>query len=600
MTQEALAPSPLPIARIKRRSLDRRLYQEALEAGVEPLLARIIAGRAVPNNLPVAQWLDPELSALDSPAAMADLIKASKRLTQAIVDGEVIGIETDHDCDGQTSHAVIFLALSQWFKHPVCKIRSYIGHRMQEGYGLSEPLMKRMIADNPRPTLVITADNGSSDEARIKVLKEHGIDVIVTDHHAIPEEGIPSSAFAVLNPTREDCDYPDPYIAGCMVAWLLMAYQRTCLIEQGHLGAQTPSLAGLLDFVAVGTIADCVSLSRSLNNRIVTRYGMKRLSQFKRPCWRAIRDEVTDKVTSEDIGFKIAPLLNSDGRLECAFSSVSFLLSETDSEAARWVCQLVETNKKRKAIQKKITDEALLNASIIDTEEGKTLCIYLKDGHAGVHGISASRIRETFGKPTFLFSPKQNGSGLISGSGRSTDNCHLRDALQAIHDQDPTILVAFGGHHGAAGVTIKLESFKAFSQAFERAVSQQVKEPLYPYIFSDGTIEGGPLKLQAFQKMIDTLEPFGREFDAPVFELEGSLLHLRWIGATKVHASFMLQTKDFKYSCVWFFARQEEAQDLGLSSGDFVHILCSFQVDTFRVPHRLKCFVKQLVNTSRD
>lgn len=279
----------LPKPKVQNRSIDADQCQRMIEAGLHPVMAKIIASRPIPASSAIDEWLSPSLARLDHPHLMKDMDKAVERIAKAIINKEMIGLETDHDCDGQTSHALLYCAFIDYFNHPSDRIRSYIGHRLNEGYGLSVSVMNRMLADDPRPSLVITADNGSSDEAQIVHLKQAGIDVIVTDHHAIPSEGIPKSAFAVLNPTREDCGYPDPLIAGCMVAWLLMAGVRNELIKLNYLPASAPSLAKLLDYVAVGTIADCVSIARSRNNRAVVNYGLKLINQFSRPCWQALR-----------------------------------------------------------------------------------------------------------------------------------------------------------------------------------------------------------------------------------------------------------------------------------------------------------------------
>lgn len=584
----------LPKPKVKLRNMNPEVYQQALGLGLEPWIARILANRPLPESVDLKTWLNPSLKDLDSPEGMADLDKASNRLIQAIQAQECIGIETDHDCDGQTSHAVIYESLTRCFGHPEDKVRSYIGHRLNEGYGLSDPVVDRILADEPCPSVVITADNGSSDEPRIARLKAAGIDVIVTDHHAIPEEGIPKSAFAVLNPTRHDCAYPDPYIAGCMVAWLTMAWTRTQMQKKGLLDPRAMKLSQLLDFIAVGTVADCVSLSRSLNNRIVTRYGMRLLSEFKRPCWRAVRDGVTPNINSEDLGFKIAPMLNSDGRLNCAFGSVSFLLSEDDKEALNWVQHLLDTNQERKAIQNKLTQQAISMALAIDHPDKKSLALFLPDGHSGVHGISASRIREGFGKPTFLFSPKWNDESLISGSGRSTDECHLRDALQWIADHQPGILDKFGGHRGAAGVTLKREHFKAFATAFEQAISQQLKEPLYPLIETDGEFPQSHFDVESVLDLFETLEPFGREFDAPTFESTGTMRFIKWMGQTKTHCRFLLAHEQKSFPCVWFNVKQHEDDDFEFQEDDSVKVVFTVQVDYFRQSPTLKCFVKHV------
>jgi single-stranded-DNA-specific exonuclease len=222
--------SKLPLATIKERAINQALMQQGVQQGLAPILAKLIAARPTPPVHVGATPLDlfhPKLSKLSDPSAMVDIDKAAARVGMAIMNGECIGLETDHDCDGQTAHAILYYNLAQHFRHPAEKIKSYIGHRLEEGYGLSQKVADRILADSPRPTVIITADNGSSDEARIAQLKAQNIDVIVTDHHQIPKEGIPKSAYACLNPTRPDCNFGDPYIAGCMVAWLLMVKVRS-------------------------------------------------------------------------------------------------------------------------------------------------------------------------------------------------------------------------------------------------------------------------------------------------------------------------------------------------------------------------------------
>jgi single-stranded-DNA-specific exonuclease len=316
----------IPLPKIKPRSLDKKIEQLGLSKGLHPLLARVVAARPLPSGFGVHDVLHPKLECLDHPLTMQDMTKAAHRVAKAIYNKECIGLETDHDCDGQTSHAVLYHNLVYHFKHPKELLKSYIGHRLKEGYGLSASVANRILEDSPRPSLLITADNGSSDEARIKQLAAVGMDVIVTDHHQIPEDDYPNSAYAFLNPTRDDCNYNDKYIAGCMVAWLLMAAVRLQLIEDKYLNINAPKLVDSLDFVAVGTIADCVSIARSKNNRAVVNYGMKLISQGVKPCWQVLLPLLSNPISSQDLGFKIGPLLNSDGRLSSALGSVSFLL----------------------------------------------------------------------------------------------------------------------------------------------------------------------------------------------------------------------------------------------------------------------------------
>lgn len=541
----------LPIPKIKARKIDLEIEKQAQQHGLHPLLTRIIASRPKPNNCDIQQQLDPKLVNLDHPLLMRDMDKASARLAIAIVNKEVIGIETDHDCDGQTSHAVLYDTLLNKFKMSPNLIRSYIGHRLTEGYGLSAKVAQRILEDQPRPSLIITADNGSADEARIKLLKDVGIDVIVTDHHQLPLSGPPVSAYACINPTRNDCDYPDPYIAGCMVAWLLMVATRIELIKRCYLSADAPKLTDSLDFVAVGTVADCVSMARSYNNRAIVTYGLKLINTGQRPCWRAIKTLTKGIVNAEDLGFKVGPLLNSDGRLASAFGSVSFLLAADDPEAQQWVGYLQEQNQIRKGIQNAITQQGI-KIAVEQTHLGRfSLCIFLAAGHAGVHGISASRIKESFGRPTVFLAPKQGEEGILTGSIRSVEGFHVGNALEWIMQQNPTVLIAGGGHSGAGGVTLRSDNYELFTKLFETAAQQQLKlESLGPVIWTDGELNVTDFNIATLD-LLTQLEPFGREFEAPVFEVTAVLESFRTIGDGS-HARLELRIGEQRVTGVWF------------------------------------------------
>lgn len=572
----------IPRPKIKTRPYNSKLEQEGLSLGLHPRIARIIAGRPLSTEFPLLQALSPRLSQLSNPFTLFDMEKAAERVTEAIIAGEVIGLETDHDCDGQTSHAVLYHNLVERFRHPKEKIRSYIGHRLIEGYGLSDAVANRILAANPTVSLLITADNGSTDEPRIARLKEKHIDVIVTDHHQIPREGCPTSAYACLNPARLECQYGDPYIAGCMVAWLLMAAVRQKLIERNYLAKTEATLTDSLDFVAVGTVADCVSIARSANNRAVVSYGLKLIEAGTRPCWRALKTILKGSCRSEDLGFKIGPLLNSDGRLANAFGSVSFLLAESDSEAEAWLRSLEEQNQQRKTIQKKIVDQAIEIAKQQLSVQQFVLSIFLAEGHAGVQGIAASRMKDLFGRPTVIFARKPGALELITGSMRGIENFHVREALQQVATHDPDLLIAFGGHKGAAGLTLKLENFERFSLLLEQASGQQLQTelPLDPVIWTDGPLSAKELTLDFLNKLA-ILEPFGREFEAPIFELTAILKELRSVG-DGLHARVTLEVEGSFYTGIWFSARTSSQQPFSVAVQDRVQLAFSLRENLFR------------------
>lgn len=585
----AIGHVALPTPKIKTRTFDAHVEHACLEAGLPPIIARIVASRPLASGMPVLQALSPKLQQLSSPYAMKDIDRAAKRVAEAILHGECIGIETDHDCDGQTSHAVLYYNLVHRFMHPPEKIRSYIGHRLTEGYGLSLGVAKRILAESLRPTLLITADNGSSDEERIALLKAENIDVIVTDHHAIPKEGCPKSAFACLNPTRPDCEYSDPYIAGCMVAWLLMAATRQALIDQGYLSHGAPSLLDSLDFVAVGTVADCVSMARSINNRAVVSYGLKLIDQGIKPCWRKLNalSFFSKTPSAEDLAFKVGPLLNSDGRLSNAFGSVSLLLSETEAEAGEWIEALQQHNEQRKTIQREIIRQAIGLAQNQVATGAFALTLYLEAGHTGVQGIAASRIKDLFGRPTAIFAPKPEHEGIITGSVRGIEGFHVREALQYVSNHAPELLLAFGGHQGAGGLTLPLKEFSHFQSVFEEATRAQLQSKLeqenselHPVVWTEGILKPKDLSLELIDAL-SILEPFGREFEAPIFELDAELQELRSVG-DGTHLRVTLKIEQRHFTGIWFSARQSAHDPLPVSVGEQVKVAFAAKENFFR------------------
>jgi single-stranded-DNA-specific exonuclease len=510
-----VAAAPVPSPEIRERAIDPDVFVEALAAGLHPVAARVLAGRTDGH---LAQ-LTPSLSDLDHYQGLPGIERAAERIATAILEEECIGIETDHDVDGVTGHAIIRSALIDYFAHPAELVTGFIGHRLQDGYGLSDPVADRILAADPRPTLVITADNGSSDEPRIARLAEAGIDVIVTDHHELPAEGPPGSAYACVTPRHPDSRYPDPAIAGCTVAWLLLCAVRRALIAAGRLPQDAPSLAGLLDFVALGTVADCVSLGPERpNNRALVLAGLARIEAGSRPCWRALRSRLrSNTLTAADLAFGIGPRLNARGRLAEAMPGVEFLLSETDAEAAGLAELLDAENTARRQIERAMRDRAMAIAAEQVERDATALVVWMPDGHPGVHGIVASRLVEAFGRPAVCLSPREGQPGVATGSARGIPGLHVRDAMQSCADAHPGLLRSFGGHAGAGGLSLEIADIDRFAQAFDAAARERLAaRPLGPVIWTDGELAGEDIGLDTIAALAG-LEPFGRGFEAPVF-----------------------------------------------------------------------------------
>lgn len=549
-------PLSLTQPRLEPRPLDEAVYIRAQAEGLNELQARLLASRLPGYQGELAPLVAPSLRYLAHPEKLADGRRAAERIAQAVTEGESIGILTDYDVDGITSHVVIRRTLVELFGVPEGKLHSLIGHRIHDGYGISLPLVERTLGLTPRPTLVITADCGSSDEPRIARLKEAGIDVVVSDHHALAIEGPPASAYACVNPTRSDCAYPDKTIAGCMVAWLVMSLARSVLIEWGALPEATPKLSPWLSYVALGTVADCVSLGGSPANRAVVSHGLTLINRMEAACWRAMATRLgQDSVpfNAETLAFQMGPRINARSRLDDPYAALHFMLAESDAVASRQLDVLDDDNQSRKAIEADMAEEARALAAGELAADATALIVLLEDGHPGVQGIVASRLVQAYGRPSLVLTCAAQ-PGMLTGSGRSIDGLHLRDALQRAHELAPEALPRFGGHSGAAGVGVPRDQLEAFKTAFLQAVNEQLGEtPLYPRLWTDGELESQQLNLATLSEL-DALGPYGREFDPPLFEGRFIVEALRPVGADGSHLMMELSSGPVTCKAIWFRA----------------------------------------------
>ncbi|SFT78586.1 single-stranded-DNA-specific exonuclease RecJ [Halomonas saccharevitans] len=542
--------------RIEPRPRDEALYARAREEGLSELQARVLAGRLAGYEGELGPLVSPSLRHLAHPEKLADARRAAERIAQAVVDGEHIGILTDYDVDGITSHVVIRRTLVELFGVPEAKLHSLIGHRIHDGYGISLPLVERTLALSPRPSLVITADCGSSDEPRIARLKAAGVEVVVSDHHALPLEGPPASAYATVNPTRDDCDYPDPTIAGCMVAWLVMSLARQVLVEWGVLAPATPKLSPWLSYVALGTVADCVSLGGSAANRAVVHHGLTLINRMEAACWRTMAERLgADSVPfdAETLAFQMGPRINARSRLDDPYAALHFMLAANEAVAHRHLETLDQDNQSRKAIEAEMAQQAKALAVPALSADEPAIVIYLEEGHPGVQGIVASRLVQAFGRPALVLTPAA-APGMLTGSGRSIEGLHLREALQRTFELAPEALPRFGGHRGAAGVGMPAERLTEFRAAFLTAVGEQLGDiELRPRILTDGELAPDQLCLATLDEL-ERLAPFGREFDAPLFEGDFLVESLRPVGADGSHLMLELSAGATSLKAIWFRA----------------------------------------------
>lgn len=567
--------------RIIQRPRHEGLYQEALDAGLTELQARILAGRLKDPRAPLSALIAPALRYIEHPEKLCDATRGAERIARAIEAGEHIGIITDYDVDGITSHVVILRTLTELFGVPRERLHSLIGHRINDGYGISTALVDKTLALSPRPSLIISADCGSSDEPRLARLKAAGIDVVVTDHHALPVEGPPTSAYAVVNPSRSDCGYPDATIAGCMVCWLLMSLTRAHLVEIGRLAADTPKLSPWLSYVALGTVADCVSLGDSAINRAVVTLGLKLINRMEAPCWRVMAERLGPDSTpfdAETLAFQMGPRINARSRLDDPYAALHFMLAEDDASARRYLNVLDDDNQSRKAIEADMAEQARVIAHQQLEKGARVLVVHLPEGHPGVQGIVASRLVQALGRPTVVLTQAPDPD-MLTGSGRSVEGIHLRDALQRAFELAPESLPRFGGHSGAAGVGVPRAQLAAFTRALATAIDEQLgSRELYPLILSDGTLTGQQLVLSILDE-IEALSPFGREFEAPLFEGRFIVDQARLVGSEGNHLMMTLDAGEQMIRAIWFRA-VTPGEAMPLSAGE--EIQCAFRLSRNR------------------
>ncbi|MBU4260637.1 MAG: single-stranded-DNA-specific exonuclease RecJ [Proteobacteria bacterium] len=579
---------------IKTRIQDQQIFKGAQDLGFSALQARIIAGRANgKGGYNLENVLFPALKNLHHPELLQDSGRAADYIVEAIREGKRIGILTDYDVDGICSHVVVYESLKH-FAVSEDSLISLIGHRMNDGYGISASLVDKILALDKLPELIITADCGSSDELQISRLKESGIAVIVTDHHTIPVEGVPVSALSTINPSRNDCLYPDKFISGCMVSWLLMCLVRSRLIGHGILAEDTAKLGGLLDFVGLSTVADAVTFT-SPTNRAVANGGLQVINQLAKPPWFVLAKQLgkneRNPFTVEDLAFQIAPRINARSRMADPYAALNFFMASDAHQAGEHLQRLEKNNEERKITERNMVKIARQKAKKLHESQHSSLVISDSNFHAGVQGIVASRLVDSFGKPTVVLSPMLEGD-ILSGSARTIQAVHLLKVLQKINERYPDLFLSFGGHSGAAGLKIKKEDFAVFCTAFEKAVQEEIQNrKLEPIVLTDGDLEVELLNLETLSEL-QKLEPYGREFEEPAFAGVFTVTKTRIVGAVPVHLALKLEKEGRKFQGIWFNAMENPGDSQAINEGTTVRCVYKLKLNTFRGQRNLQLLVE--------
>ncbi|EEU6455721.1 single-stranded-DNA-specific exonuclease RecJ [Salmonella enterica] len=511
----------------QQRQLRRREADETAElpADLPPLLRRLYASRGVRS----ARELERSVKGMLPWQQLSGIDNAVEILYNAFREGTRIIVVGDFDADGATSTALSILGM----RALGCDNISYlVPNRFEDGYGLSPEVVDQAKARGAQ--LIVTVDNGISSHAGVAHAKTLGIPVIVTDHH-LPGDTLPD-AEAIINPNLRDCEFPSKSLAGVGVAFYLMLALRTFLRDKGWFDERNiapPNLAELLDLVALGTVADVVPLDA--NNRILTWQGLSRIRAGKcRPGIKAlleISNRDPQQLAASDLGFALGPRLNAAGRLDDMSVGVALLLCDNLGEARVLASELDALNQTRKEIEQGMQAEALILCEKLERSSETLpggLAMYHPEWHQGVVGILASRIKERFHRPVIAFAPA--GDGTLKGSGRSIQGLHMRDALERLDTLYPDLMIKFGGHAMAAGLSLEEHKFEQFQQRFGELVTEWLDPALLQgEVISDGPLSAAEMSMEVAQLLRDA-GPWGQMFPEPLFDGRFRLLQQRLVG----------------------------------------------------------------------
>ncbi|MGF1909021.1 single-stranded-DNA-specific exonuclease RecJ [Vibrio kasasachensis] len=506
-----------------------------LPDSISPLLKRVYLSRGITS----VDQLETSARGLHSYQKLHGIQLAVELIFEAIKTNQRIIVVGDFDADGATSSALSVLALRMLGSQNVDYL---VPNRFEDGYGLSPEVVDQAIELGAQ--MIMTVDNGVSSIEGVRYAKEKGLKVVVTDHH-LPGSTLPA-ADAMVNPNLQECAFPSKALAGVGVAFYLMMALCVHMRNLGWFkqqGVAEPKLMELIDLVALGTVADVVPLDE--NNRILVHQGLQRIrAGHARPGIQALIEVAkkdASRLIASDFGFALGPRINAAGRLDDMSFGVELLLSNNIHAARRMASELDGLNETRKDIEEGMKQEAMAFCERLQFGEDSDLpfglVLFQRDWHQGVIGILASRIKDKFHRPVIAFA--DGGDGVIKGSCRSVVGLHMRDALDRIDTQNPGLIIKFGGHAMAAGLSIEEKNFARFAQLFDDVVKTELDEAaLKGVVFSDGELKPEEFSMHVAQ-MLRSGGPWGQAFPEPVFDGEFKVLHQKLVG--EKHLKLMLE-----------------------------------------------------------
>jgi single-stranded-DNA-specific exonuclease len=536
---------PLPVAWRAGESASEGRFSQ-----LHPVLQRVYAARQVTQE----SQLDLSLGKLESYAGMKGIEQAVELLLPVVLQGKSLLVVGDFDVDGATSTALALLALKEFVASTgsqTGRLQYLVPNRFEFGYGLTPELVE--VATQFRPDLIMTVDNGIASVAGVEAAQSWGIPVLVTDHH-LPGEELPAAA-AIVNPNQPGCAFSSKAACGCTVVFYLMLALRKRLESGGHFVQPAPNMGNFLDLVALATVADVVPLD--FNNRILVDQGLKRIRSGRvRPGIQAlieIAGRSSERLVASDFGFALGPRLNAAGRLDDMALGIECLMASDKRLAIGMAQQLDALNRERRDIETSMTQDATryLDSWRLEDPPPAGLVLFQADWHPGVVGILASRVKDKAHRPVVAFA--EDGDQL-KGSARSIKGLHMRDALDLVTKALPDVVVKFGGHAMAAGISIRPDNrgLERFEQQFQNVCDRLLsEEDRTARLMTDGELKPQEFGLELAQDL-RWAGPWGQQFPEPLFSGEFQLIQQRLLGGKHLKLVVQPLGSDLLLDGIWF------------------------------------------------
>lgn len=550
-----------------------------LPAHIHPVMRRVFAAR----NISSFRELDYSLTNLLPFGSLKNIEAAAGLLIDAIRTDQRVLVVADYDADGATACAVALRGLSLLGARQVVYM---VPDRVKQGYGLSVDVVRQALDFDP--DLLVTVDNGISSLAGVEFARSAGIDVLITDHH-LPGKELPAAS-VIVNPKLPGDRFPDKCIAGVGVMFYVLLAVRARLKDAGWFeaqGRQAPNFATLLDLVALGTVADVAQLD--YNNRILVAQGLKRIRA--RRCCQGIMALIRvagsepEKITSADLAFLLGPRLNAAGRLADMRLGIECLLTDNFSHAVSLALQLDKFNRERKLVQAEMQEEAETYLHrIAELQQGELpfgLCLYDAGWHQGIVGVLAGRMKEMVNRPVIIFAAA--GDGLLKGSARSISGVHMKDVLEALATRHPQLILRYGGHAMAAGLTIRESDYAAFRDLYDAQVRSLTGGSLpRAEIVTDGSLAPADANLELAGE-IENCGPWGQGFPEPLFDDVFSVADARTVGERHLKLKLLAHGEQRPVEAI-AFNTTADAIDESAQSHRFVYRLSINEYNGVRTP----------------